>query len=234
MLHTFFEKKIKPLLVYVGTIGAIAASIAYIILMFVMVIGFKSETTLDQSIIFSVVNAVVGFIIMQFLKIQGVDFAKQLPESIEAVDEYNQLKLQLLNNPQDTKYHSMTFFWVKTLITDFLVKILTVIVMTSAIIYIVVEGSNDYNMLLLAVVNLILFACFGLISLAKAYDFYKDMHIPYLRNECGKMRNKLSLLTKDITETITNQSVTLAVSESQGDLTNNNELQIEHIEQNNQ
>lgn len=215
MTQTFFEKRIKPLLLYVGTIGAIAASVAYIILMVVMVIGFQTTTTLQQSITFSIVNAVVGFIIMQFLKIQGVDFAKQLPKSIEVTDEYKRLK-QIEKN--EKKYHSMTYFWVKTVILDVLVKVVTIIVMTSAIIYIVIEGSNDYNMLLLALVNLILFACFGLISLVKAYDFYKDMHIPYLSKECNRMRKEQSNIMKDINNKVMTEIITESVSESQGEL----------------
>ena len=214
MTQTFFERKIKPILLYVGTIGAIAASVAYIILMVVMVIGFKSETTLQQSLTFSIVNAVVGFIIMQFLKIQGVDFAKQLPKSIEVLEEYKRLK-QI--EKSEKKYHSMTYFWVKTVISDVLVKVVTIMVMTSAIIYIVIEGSNDYNMLLLALVNLILFACFGLISLVKAYDFYKDMHISYLSKECNRMRVEQSKVTEDINKEVTTESVTEIVSESQGE-----------------
>lgn len=64
MTHTFFEKKIKPILMYVGTIGASFMSIAYIILMFVLVFGFKVQKDLRNSIIFAVINAVVGFLIM--------------------------------------------------------------------------------------------------------------------------------------------------------------------------
>lgn len=41
MNQTFFEKKIKPILLYVGTIGAVLMSIGYIILMFVLVLGFN-------------------------------------------------------------------------------------------------------------------------------------------------------------------------------------------------
>ena len=42
----FFEEKVLPILHYVGLIGAIIMSIAYIILIVVLIFGFKAEKTL--------------------------------------------------------------------------------------------------------------------------------------------------------------------------------------------
>lgn len=174
MRQEFFEKKIKPVLLYTGSIGAVSMAIAYIILMFVLVLGFKAQTELKQSIIFAVINGVVGFIIMQFLKIQGIAFAKQLPDNVEILKQHNGIKKKKKST------HSLKYFWIKSVSTDILVKVLTICVTTSCIIYIVVEGSNDYNMLLLSVVNLIMFACFGFLSLVRAYDFFNENYIPFL------------------------------------------------------
>lgn len=185
MEQTFFEKKIKPILLYVGTIGAVAMSIGYIILMFVLVLGFNAQTNLKQSIVFAVVNAVVGFLIMQFLKIQGIDFAKQLPYNVKVLKEWNKAKKKRRSK------HSLKFFWIKTVTSDILIKALSVGVATAGIIYIVIEGSQDYNMLLLSVVNLIMFACFGLISLVKGYDFYNNNYIPYLEEQIDKRERKI-------------------------------------------
>ena len=184
---TLFEDKIKPILTYVGTIGAIAMAVAYIVLMFVMVLGFKAQSDLSQAITFSVVNAVVGFIIMQLLKVQGIDFAKQQHHKL--LERYNKMRVAL-NPPKKKKFHTMTHFWVSTVIKDALIKGLAVIISTSCIIYIVVEGSQDYNMLLLSVVNLIMFACFGLLSLVKAYDFYNEDYVPYMEEELTHYEQK--------------------------------------------
>lgn len=178
MTQTFFEKRIKPILLYVGTIGAGLMSIGYIILMFVMVLGFKTSTDLTQSMIFAIINAVVGFIIMQFLKIQGIDFAKQLPANVELMTKYN---LLIAKKPKKPKHHTLSYFWTKSIVGDALGKALMTAITTAGIIYIVIEGSNDYNMLLLSAVNLILFACFGLISLVKAYEFYNNQYMPYIQ-----------------------------------------------------
>lgn len=184
MINKFFETKVKPMLTYIGTIGAVIMSIAYIVLMFVMVLGFKVQTTYSQVLVFSIVNAVVGFIIMQFLKIQGQDFAKQLEYNMEVLKKWNTKK------PKKKKTHSLGFFWAKTISTDIIVKTVTTAFMTSAIIYIVVEGSNDYNMLLMAFVNLLMFICFGFLSLVKAYDFYNENYIPYLEEKIDEREKK--------------------------------------------
>lgn len=189
MSTNYFEQKIKPILLYVGTIGAVLMSIGYIILMFVLVLGFKATTDLTQSLVFAGVNALVGFIIMQFLKIQGVDFAKNIDVNETIVKEYNDVVCKRLDKKK-RKMHTMGYFWAKTVITDLFMKIITVAITTAGIIYIVVEGSNDYNMLLLSVVNLLLFACFGLVSLVKAYDFYNNQYIPYVREAIKKYNDE--------------------------------------------
>ena len=210
MSNNYFEQKIKPILLYVGTIGAILMSIGYIILMFVLVLGFKATTDLTQSLVFAGVNAIVGFIIMQFLKVQGVDFAKNIDSNEETIKEYNKVVCKQLDKKKK-KMHTMTHFWTKTVITDLLTKIITVAITTAGIIYIVVEGSNDYNMLLLSVVNLLLFACFGLLSLVKAYDFYNNQYIPYVKeaikkyNEDEEERQKAKENIKRCVEMVTSE-----------------------------
>lgn len=172
--RTMFEKHIKPILSYIGFIGSILMVLVYIVIVLIMIFGFKAGKSLKQSIIFASVNAVVGLIIMQFLKIQGVDFAKQIPENKEITDKY------YTTDTKDKKFKSMTHFWWTSVLKDVIVKGISIIVSTVGLIYIVIEGSQDYNLLLLALVNLIMFICFGLLSLVKAYDFYNQSHIPYI------------------------------------------------------
>ena len=100
---TILEKKILPVLNYVGFIGAAIMTIAYIICVFVLIHGFKAEALLNTTI-FACVNAGTGFIIMQFLKVQGESFAKMLPENKEVIDRYYK------NKTKDKKIHSMKYF----------------------------------------------------------------------------------------------------------------------------
>ena len=177
--RTFLERKILPILNYIGIIGAVIMAIAYIVIVFVLINGFKAEALL-QTTVFACVNAAVGFIIMQFLKYQGESFAKMLPENKEIVDRYYKTKTK------DKKVHSIKYFWVTTVIKDIIVKCVTLGATTIGIIYIVIQGSNDYNLLLLALVNLLMFVCFGFISLNNAYEFFNNKHVPYMIEQLNK------------------------------------------------
>lgn len=175
-----FNNKIKPYFSYVGTIGAIISAIAYITIVLIMVFGVAVKHSFSQTIIFAVINAIIGFIIVQFLKIQGIDFAKR--ENCETLKKHNLLKAK------EKKAHSMVYFWVTTTIKDILIKGITLSLTTIGIVYIVISGSQDYTLILLAIVNLFMFACFGLLSLVSAYDYYNDTYIPFLEE---KIKNKM-------------------------------------------
>lgn len=180
---TTLEKKILPVLNYVGIIGACIMVVAYIIAVFVLIRGFQAEALL-QTTIFGCVNAATGFVIMQFLKIQGVSFAKMLPDNEEIIKRYYQTKTK------DKKVHSIKYFWTTSVIKDIIVKCLTLAGTTVGLIYIVIQGSNDYNLLFLAIVNLLMFICFGFISLVNAYDFYNNQHVPYMKEQLEKSKQQ--------------------------------------------
>lgn len=182
MNNSLFEKKIKPLLQYIGVIGASLMSIMYIVVVFILIVGFKAQS-LQNTAIFAIVNALVGLIIMQFLKIQGISFAKSLPENEKIINEYYKTKTK------DKKIHSIKYYWTMSLIKDIIGKGVSIMLTTTGLIYIVVVGSNDYNLLLLALVNLVLFICFGLLALNNAYEFYNNRHIPYMQE---MIKNKIT------------------------------------------
>lgn len=180
--RSFFEKRIQPILQYVGVIGAILMSIMYIIIVVILIIGFKAQS-IQNTIVFAIINAIVGLMIMQFLKIQGISFAKNLPENIEIIKQYYNTKTK------DKKIQSIKYYWISSLIKDFISKGLSIAFTTAGIIYIVIVGSNDYTLLLLALANLILFICFGLLALNNAYEFYNNKHVPYMQE---MIKNKIT------------------------------------------
>lgn len=197
---SIFEKKIKPTLVYVGTIGSILMVIAYIVIVFIMVFGF-SVTDLKQSFSFAMVNAVVGFIIMQLLRFQGESFAKQIPYNSTILKEYNKFK------KKDPKKHSMKYYWCTSLLKDLLTKTSTTIITTTGLIYIVISGSRDYTLFLLAMVNLMMFLCFGFLALSSSYDFFCEQHIPFILEEIEELKKeheKVNITDKDVKEALLN------------------------------
>lgn len=174
MESKIFEKKIKPILLYMGTIVSVVMAIAYIVMVFVLIQGFKAETLLNTTL-FSIITAIIGFCIMQTLKFQGQSFAANIEENIEIRKQYNNTKTK------DKKARSLKYYWITSACSDIIVKCLTLGATSVGMVYIMIEGSQDWNLLLLAGVNLLMFAGFGLISLTKAYDYYNDVYVPYMR-----------------------------------------------------
>jgi hypothetical protein len=171
-----FEKRIKPLLQYVGAIGAAIMSIMYIIVIIVLIIGFETHD-LKNTILFSLINAVVGLIIMQFLKIQGISFAKNLPDNQKLIKEYYGTRTN------DKKLKNINQYIISSTIKDIIVKGIGLVISSVGIIYIVIQGSHDYTLLLLAVVNLFLFISFGILSMNSSYEFYNNYHVPYMKEQ---------------------------------------------------
>lgn len=183
MNKNLFEDKIKPILQYVGIIGASLASIVYIIVVIVLIQGFKYQQPI-QGIIFALINAIVGFVIMQFLKIQGIDFAKSIPENKVIREQY------FASRTKDKKVHSLKYYWFLSLIKDIAFKCSGVAIVTTGLIYVVIQGSQDYVLLLMALANLILFICFGLLALNSAYSFYNEYQIPYMLERLEEIKIK--------------------------------------------
>lgn len=193
------EKRLLNILKYVGIIGATICSVAYIVVVLVLIQGFKVESN-TQTITFALVNAVVGFIILTFLKIQGESFAKSLPENKAISDAYYGAQTK------DKKYHSMKYFWITSTIKDILTKVLGVFLSTFGIIYIVIVGSNDWNLLLLALVNLLLFISFGLLGLEKSYEFYNTRMIPYMQHQLEMRFNAQNRANSRVLDTAANNN----------------------------
>lgn len=186
-----FEKHIKPILTYIGLIGAVLTSIAYIILIFILIKGFKYEQT-TQTIVFALVNAAVGLIIANFLKYQGISFAKEIPTNQELLKDYYGTKTK------DKKNHSLSFFWITTIIKDIITKGLSIAATTCGLIYIVIVGSNDWSLLLMSIVNLLLFICFGLLSLNKAYDYFNNTYVAYMKERINETSKEKITTSSDI------------------------------------
>ena len=196
---TFFENKIKPVLQYIGSIGAVVLMLAYIIVVVVMIQGFDASNTeaIQLNIVFAIITGLMGFVIMQFLKIQGITFAKMLPDNQEVLKEYSSLTVK-----KGKKLRSLKFFWWTTVVKDFGIRCLTLILSTISIVWFVIEGTKDWNLLLLAIVNLLMFICFGFLQLVKAYDFYNEQHINYIKQQIlelkGEQKECLTSETKNL------------------------------------
>lgn len=176
------NERVKSILQNVGWIGAGLSLIVYIIAVTILVIGFEnSEKTLEDILMFAITNALVGLVIVVFLLIQGLSIAKV--EHKELVEKYYG------TTTKDKKAHSLKFFWITTMIKNVLFKGFGVAAATVGIIKIVIEGTNDYTMFLLAGANLIMFVCFGLLALEQAYEFYNHNTVKIMQDAIAERSN---------------------------------------------
>ena len=213
--RNLFETKIKPMLIYIGSIGAGLTSIAYIIMVCVLLFGFNSTTDLVNTLLFAIINAVFGLLILQFLKVQGTSFAKDIPENKEVLAQYYATKTK------DKKFHSIKYYWITSVTKDIIAKGVSIFISTCCVIYIVIQGSENYTLLLLAAVNLILFISLGLLGLSNAYDFYNNQHINYIKDQLRKLNEESeaekaveALFTCDVQNNITDNRTTLCSNTS--------------------
>lgn len=175
-MNETYKNKIAPILNYVGAIGAAITSVMYIIIVLVMIIGMKARDIASVAE-FAVVNAAVGLVILQFLKVQGESFAKNSEENKAIVEKYYNTKTK------DKKLHSMQYFWITSVIKDIASKVLTVSITSIGITIIAIEGMKDYTYLMLAISNLFMFISFGLLGMNKSYTYFNNMHVPYMKEK---------------------------------------------------
>ena len=177
--------KAKKFLRWGGTAGAIVAAIAYIIIILVIVQGFNSQLDQQKQILISVLGAIVGITITFLLREQGITFAKELPESIRVMNEYN----ILINRIKPLKkLHTIKWFMFWATTKDIFIKGTTIAGSTLMVLYIFREGNGDYQLFLLALSNIVMFAGLGLWAMSKMYDIYIENHIPAIEERIKKLK----------------------------------------------
>ena len=178
--------KIKSLLLWVGTAGAIISAVAYIATILVLVVGFEKQMELNQIITIAVLGAVAGLSITVMLRSQGVAFAKAEPGSKEIMKEY----YKSINRHKKRKsLHTIKWHVTWSTIKDIVFKASSVAASTFFAIYIFIDGSGDFGLLGLAAANLSMFTCFGILSMSKAYDYYLEEHLEAIK-ELTKQNNE--------------------------------------------
>lgn len=165
----------KKYLIYTGIYGSIISAIAYLIITYVLVMGFESAMDRDKQILFSVLSAIVGLVIAFLLRSQGMTFGAQEDRSKEVMAEYH----RVINKTKSIKKmrrigHYM--FWQT--VKDIFVKGVGIAISSFLLLYIFMEGNGSFGLFLLAISNILMFAGFGLVALSKTYDKYTEEHIP--------------------------------------------------------
>ena len=182
-----FQKKshetLLKLLNNIGIVGSILAAIADIIFVIIFVVGIKIEVTQSAVIVFAVVNALVGILISTLLRYQGQKYAEL--ENEELCRKFYEKKTK-----ERKRHISMTMWQILNTLKDFIIKGCTTVFSIWGVVYISIEGSKNPIQILITLVTLILFACFGLINMNSSYYRFYNEQVPYMELKIKEKENK--------------------------------------------
>lgn len=167
----------------IGIIGSILASIADIIFVIIFVVGVKVNTNLTATIIFAVINAFIGILINILLRYQGQKYA-EIENQEELTKFYNK-------KVKEKKHHiSMEAWQIIKSIQDLIIKGGITTFSICGIVYISIEGSKNPIQILITLVTLIMFMCFGLINMNSSYCRFYNIQVPYMELKIKEKENE--------------------------------------------
>ena len=178
-----FEKKLRPLFTFVGTICAILLAIVYFVGAIVLINGLETPLGTQQLIMYAVYNGIMTFLIVFALGVQGNDFAKD--KNKEIIQELNELRPK-----KEKKIHTMTFYWCVEIPKKIAFKTGWAWFSTLAVTTIFVDGNGDMSLLLLVAMNAIMSFGTGLLFLTKTYDYYNNNQVAVMKRKIFEMKGE--------------------------------------------
>lgn len=170
------HEMLLKLLNNIGIVGAILAGIADIIFVMIFVFGIKIDVQNNAIIVFAVINSLIGVLISILLRYQGQKYAE-----IENEDLCKRFYAKKVK--ENKRFISMNLWQLINVIKDLIIKGATTAFSIWGIIYISIEGSKNPIQILITLVTLVLFACFGLINMNSSYCRFYNEQVPYMENK---------------------------------------------------
>lgn len=183
-LQKRYHETLLKILNNIGIIGSILAGLAEIVFVIIFILGVEIDVSSETAILFAIVNGLIGLLISILLRYQGIKYAEL--ENKELVEKFYRKKVKEL-----TKEPLSVELWqVLNGLKDFILKFGFTVFLIYGVIHITIQGSKNPIELLIALVSLILFACFGLISMNNAYDRYYNLQVPYMEMKVKEMEEQ--------------------------------------------
>ena len=175
---------LKKFMLWTASIGAALTAVFYLLAIIILVNGIENSLSQEKQLLYSLIGAVTGMIMIYLLREQGISLAEDELESKKIMSAYHKAlnKTKRLKQLKTIGYYRVLWF-----IKDVFTKGLTVMASTMGIIYVFIEGNGDLGLILLATANLFLFTTFGIMGLSKAYDKYINEHLPAILERTQKL-----------------------------------------------
>ena len=138
--------------------------------------GIKIDAQNNAVIVFAIINSLIGVSISVLLRYQGQKYAE--------IENEDLCKRFYAKKVKETKiFISMNVWQLINFIKDLIIKGVATAFSIWGIIYISIEGSKNPIQILITLVTLVLFACFGLIGMNSSYCRFYNEQIPYMENK---------------------------------------------------
>lgn len=177
------HETLLKLLNNIGVIGSILAAIADIIFVIIFVVGMKFDIKSSAAIVFAIINALIGILINTLLRYQGQKYAEI--ENQELCKKFYRKKVK-----EKKKHISMGTWQILQSIKDIVVKGCTTVFSICGVVYLSIEGSKNPIQILITLVTLVLFACFGLINMNSSYCRFYNVQIPFMELKLKEKENQ--------------------------------------------
>ena len=183
-------EKVKAILNKVMFVAAGGVLVFYIagVLLFIVGLGFHAKLHVLAG--FAILSGLVVWLSSTFITGQGAKDAAKVEYHKEVMLKYR----KLLNKNTVKKKHLTTSpnFLFKRVLTGFITKAISVVIMVSGVIYIALEGSGMWGLLLPTIGNVCMAVALGLKGYMDAYDHYVDEHIPAVLELIERLEVELS------------------------------------------
>lgn len=156
----------------IGVIGSILSAMADIIFVVIFTVGFTLKVNIQYSIMFSCIHGAIGIIINTLLRYQGQKYAEI--ENEELLSKFYRKEVK------EKKYISMKKWTITKIIIDIFIKGLSVSFICFGFVYISIQGSHEPVHILISLATLLMFGCFGLVSMNSSYTRYYNIQVPYM------------------------------------------------------
>lgn len=160
------------------------AGLADLVFVLVIVFGVHIDAELSAIIIYAIINAVTGILINVLLRYQGKKYAEI--ENEELCKRYYNKRVK------EKKYLSISAWMALKTLQDVLIKGGTTAFSIFGVVYISITGSKNPIQILLTLGTLLLFACFGLMSMNAAYTRFYNIEIPYMKTKISEREAALA------------------------------------------
>lgn len=145
-------------------------------------VGIEIDVSISSNIIFACINALIGIVINSLLRYQGQKYAEI--ENEELCKKFYRKKVK------EKKYMSIEKWQTLNIIKDIFIKGGSAAFSIFGMVYISIQGSHNPIQILITLATLILFACFGLISMNNSYTRYYNVQVPYMELKIKEKENE--------------------------------------------